>query len=156
MSSIVQETLEPRLPQAAGTHERSRYANKAEESGRCASRCRCWAQAIGRERAVRRISWGIGLWRLRAGAELGEEGEIAPVERQIVYRPLAGCLPDRGIFCLQHGRRVGHLNGFRCGPWLELHVDLHVLRHGYLQVLLGSLGETASCKRHGIVTNSDR
>ena len=63
------------------------------------------AQAVGGECARGRIAAGVGLRRLHAGAKLGKESKVAPVERQTVHALLGDYLPDRRFFGLQQRRR---------------------------------------------------
>ena len=114
------------------------------------------AQAVGGEGSGSGIAAGVGLGRLRAGSELGEEGEVASVERHVVDSLLADHLANRRILGLQQRRSGGDLDGFRRGARLELNVDHQVLRDVHHQVLLGGLGKALRGDSDGVVSDSDR
>ena len=114
------------------------------------------AQAIGGECARSGVAAGVGLGRLRAGAELGKEGKVASVQRQAVDGMLSDHLADRRILGLQQRRSGGDLDGFRRGAQPELNVDHQALRNVDHQVLLGGLGKALRGDSDGVVSDSDR
>ena len=59
-------------------------------------------QTIGGESSGGSIAARVGLRRVHARAELGQECKVASIERQVVHAPLVDHLADRRIFRLQH------------------------------------------------------
>ena len=87
--------------------------------------------------------------------ELGEEGIVAAVERQVVDRLRADGLTDGGGLRLQQGRRRRNLYGLRHLPRDEGHVKLDLFLDVHSEVLAVYALEALFFHRHAVIPNFD-
>ena len=81
------------------------------------------AIAIRRKGAVLGVTASVRLGGIHACGELGQEGEVAPIQREIVYAALVDDLAHRRIFGLQYRRGRSHFDSLAHGSGLELEIN---------------------------------
>ena len=113
-------------------------------------------QAVGGEGAGCGVAARIGLCGLHTGCQLGKEGKVASIQREIVDGLFLNDLADRGLLSLKHGRCRCDLNRLRGSSGFQADADRQMLRDVEHQIGLGGFGEAGCGNADRVMPNSDR